>query len=233
MNKQSGLSLIELMVAILITSILVLGVTSLFTDTSDAGRTNTALARVQESGRLALELIGSDARRAGYAGCINMASTQPTPMEMEIDTGSGIITLPLDALSFSATQLTFRYGAAKVAGSGAPELPATGTTCPGDTLELRVVTYANCAQGGIERICLNGQPMLDNAKIDAIDLGLVSASGSGTEWKSASAAFSEDELKRISLLRVAVTVTEKESQASSSTTISRSFSGTYHLRNRS
>lgn len=231
MNKQTGLSLIELMIAILISTILVLGVTTLFSDTSDTARTNTALARVQESGRLALELIGADARRAGYVGCINTASTQPTPLEMDVDTGSDIITFPLDAFSFSSTQLTFRYGTEKEAGSTAPELPPTGTTCPGGRLELREAVYSNCPQGAIERICLNGQPMLDNAKIDSISLGI--ATSSGTEWKEASSSFTNDELKTISMVRVAITITEQESQASSSVTISRSFNGTYHLRNRS
>jgi type IV pilus assembly protein PilW len=231
MNKQTGLSLIELMVAVLISSILILGVTSLFSDTSNTAQTNTALARVQESGRLALELIGADARRAGYVGCINTASTQPSPLEMNVDTGGGILTFPLAAFDFSSTQLTFRYGIEKDASSTAPELPPTGTTCPGGRLELREVVYTNCPQGGIERICLNGQPMLDNAKIDSISLAI--PTGSGTEWKEASASFSSDELKAISMVRVAITITEQENQASSSVTISRSFNGTYHLRNRS
>lgn len=223
MNKQTGLSLIELMVAILISTILVLGVTSLFTDTSDTARTNTALARVQESGRLALELIGADARRAGYVGCLDKASMVP----MEI----GSITLPRDALTFSSTQLTFRYGVETVAGSGATALPNSGITCQEDPLELREVIYANCPQGGIERICLNGQPMLDNARIDSISLAI--PDGSNTEWRDASAAFDDEDLKKINMVRVAITITEQESQAGSSVTISRSFNGTYHLRNRS
>jgi hypothetical protein len=73
--------------------------------------------------------------------------------------------------------------------------------------------------------------MLDNAKIDSISLAI--PTGSGTEWKEASASFSSDELKAISMVRVAITITEQENQASSSVTISRSFNGTYHLRNRS
>lgn len=69
MNKQKGLSLIEIMVALVISTILVLGVTDLFGSAFLTGRTNSQLAYVQESGRLSLEVIGSDARRAGLWSC--------------------------------------------------------------------------------------------------------------------------------------------------------------------
>lgn len=68
-NKQAGLSLIEVMVAVLISSILILGVTDLFNSSFMSGRSNSELARIQESGRLAMEIIGADARLAGLQTC--------------------------------------------------------------------------------------------------------------------------------------------------------------------
>lgn len=68
---QQGLSLIELMVALLLSTLLLLGVLQMFSNTSDGDKANTALARLQESGRVALEILKQDLRRTGYIGCAN------------------------------------------------------------------------------------------------------------------------------------------------------------------
>lgn len=140
MNKlQRGLSLIELMVAILISTLLILGVTELFSRTSAADRANTELARMQESGRLALEIIGQDARRAGYQGCVAADTTTALP------DGS---TLPDDAVaSTAATTVTFRYAT-----------PSSG--CGTVALNFEpAITYTSAGN----RISRNNDPILDNA----------------------------------------------------------------------
>lgn len=68
-TRQQGLSLIELMITILLSSLLLLGVLQMFSNTSASDKANTALARLQESGRVALEIIKQDLRRTGYIGC--------------------------------------------------------------------------------------------------------------------------------------------------------------------
>ena len=68
MKYQKGLSLIELMIAILISSFLLIGVLVLSTNTSSVDRSNTALSRTQESGRILLDIIGTDVLRSGYQG---------------------------------------------------------------------------------------------------------------------------------------------------------------------
>ncbi|MDC7823680.1 prepilin-type N-terminal cleavage/methylation domain-containing protein [Pseudomonas sp. BLCC-B13] len=68
-RKQNGLSLVEIMVAVVISSILILGVTDLFNGSFMSGRSNSQVIRMQESGRLTLEIIGTDARRAGLWTC--------------------------------------------------------------------------------------------------------------------------------------------------------------------
>lgn len=78
-SKQLGLSLIELMVAILLSSLLLLGVIQMFSNTSASDKANTALARLQESGRVALEIIKQDLRRTGYLGCANPLSPPVPP----------------------------------------------------------------------------------------------------------------------------------------------------------
>lgn len=67
--RQRGLSLIELMVAILLSSLLLLGVLELYSNTSRTDRSGSALAELQDDARVAMEFIKRDIRRAGYLGC--------------------------------------------------------------------------------------------------------------------------------------------------------------------
>ncbi len=68
LRYQMGLSLIELMVAMLISLLLLGGVLQVFLSSKDLYRTNTAVARVQEGGRFATEFLTFDIRQAGYKG---------------------------------------------------------------------------------------------------------------------------------------------------------------------
>jgi len=68
-KTQSGLSLVELMVALLISTILLLGVLELFSSSSQTQRSANAVARLQENGRLVMNLIAQEARRTGFNGC--------------------------------------------------------------------------------------------------------------------------------------------------------------------
>lgn len=227
MSKELGLSLIELLVAILISTILVLGVTELFGNTSASDRANSALARVQESGRLVLEMIGADARRAGYVGCINNSPIRTTSAvtasaEAPILTKVGALTFPADGIDATATSLTFRYGV-PATGGGATPLPVANPTCGGAQLELKEVVYANC-NTSIPRICMNGDPILDNAEITEISFGIPTGSDS-TRWTDAASA-TASELETAHLVRIKVTVGESKEN------IEREFSSTYSLRNR-
>lgn len=74
-NRQKGLSLIELMVAITIGLILLAGVIQLFTSNKQTYRVQAAMARVQESGRLAMQVLTQDVRMADFWGCNRTAGT--------------------------------------------------------------------------------------------------------------------------------------------------------------
>lgn len=67
--RQSGLSLIELMVALGIGAFLVLGVVTVFLANKDSARLENSLARLQENGRFALDLMREDLHQAQYLGC--------------------------------------------------------------------------------------------------------------------------------------------------------------------
>ena len=67
--NQRGLSIVELMIALLLSSILTVGLFQVFSSNSFSFRLNEASARAQESGRIASEVLGREIRGAGYFGC--------------------------------------------------------------------------------------------------------------------------------------------------------------------
>lgn len=149
MKRQQGLSLIELMVALLISSLLMLGVTEIFSRSFFADRANTELTYMQESGRLALELIGQDARRAGFQGCV------PSDTVTSFDSG----TLPANAVADGADgSLSFTY------------LPPGNDGC-GTGEAMTTITYATsnnsatCA-GATPCTTRNGVAILNNTAFD-------------------------------------------------------------------
>jgi type IV pilus assembly protein PilW len=60
---------VELLVATGVSLVLVAGILRIFSINSDAARYGTALARLQESGRFALDEMATELRMAGYLGC--------------------------------------------------------------------------------------------------------------------------------------------------------------------
>ncbi|HHW4679209.1 MAG TPA: PilW family protein [Xylella sp.] len=69
--RMKGLSVIELMIALLIGSILIVGVIQVFVASWTAYRLSQSIARNQENGRFALDFMMRDIRMAGHAGCAN------------------------------------------------------------------------------------------------------------------------------------------------------------------
>ncbi len=67
-SRQRGLTLVELMIALVIGSILMIGIIQLFSGMRASYQLNESLSRVQESGRFAVELVSDELRVAGYAG---------------------------------------------------------------------------------------------------------------------------------------------------------------------
>jgi type IV pilus assembly protein PilW len=72
MRRQRGLSLVELLVALTLSLLLMVGVLQTFLASKQTYNANTGLSRVQENGRFAMEFLASDIRNAGYKGeCIS------------------------------------------------------------------------------------------------------------------------------------------------------------------
>lgn len=72
--RQTGFSLMELMIAITIGFIVVAGVGYLYLGSRQTFRTQDNLSTIQENSRFALDTMSRDIRMAGYIGCGNFSS---------------------------------------------------------------------------------------------------------------------------------------------------------------
>ena len=77
--RNQGLSMVELLVALAISSILLLGISTIFLDSRKTDRLGVSLSRIQETGRFAINFLAKDIRMAGYQGCVD-----PEALEISI-----------------------------------------------------------------------------------------------------------------------------------------------------
>lgn len=105
-DSQAGLALVEVMIAMLIGLFLVGGMMQVFSSSRLTYRVHEATARMQETGRMALEVLSRDVRMAGFWGC---ASNPASVVNNLNPAGSGYI-------DFSAGGLAGTDG-----GAGAPD----------------------------------------------------------------------------------------------------------------
>lgn len=68
-TKHAGLTMIELMIAMLLGILLMLSITAMFITNSRVYKEQESMSRVQENARFALETMIWDIRMAGYTGC--------------------------------------------------------------------------------------------------------------------------------------------------------------------
>lgn len=75
---QRGFSLVELMIAITLGSLVVAGVGYLYLGSRQSFRNTENMARMQESARYALDTMARDIRMAGSLGCTSLVEAAPT-----------------------------------------------------------------------------------------------------------------------------------------------------------
>lgn len=74
-RRQAGISLVEIMIAMLLGLVLMGGILQVFSSSRQSYRVHDAVSRMQESGRMALEVIARDARMADFWGCLSDTAT--------------------------------------------------------------------------------------------------------------------------------------------------------------
>ncbi|MCW5588718.1 MAG: PilW family protein [Legionellales bacterium] len=77
LKKQQGFSLVELMLALVLGLVLVLGIIDIFISNKASYRIQEGLARIQENGRMLHRFLTNDIRPAGFQGCTNLNTTTP------------------------------------------------------------------------------------------------------------------------------------------------------------
>jgi type IV pilus assembly protein PilW len=69
-KRVKGLSLIELLIALVLGATLATGVTQMYVGTTTTERSQEARLRMQEGGRFAVNFLSQEIRMAGYLGCL-------------------------------------------------------------------------------------------------------------------------------------------------------------------
>lgn len=94
--RQYGLSLVELMVALAIGVLLLLGLVEIFGATRAAFGTAEGSSRAQEAGRFATEFLKRDLRLTGHVGCLNERAYLSTVggLFVHMSAGSAVATAP-------------------------------------------------------------------------------------------------------------------------------------------
>jgi type IV pilus assembly protein PilW len=89
-RHQYGMTLIEIMIALLIGAFLIGGVLEIFINSKQTYRMQDGLSRLQENGRFALDFIGQDIRMTSYWGCLIKATGDIIGTDNNAVTGDNI-----------------------------------------------------------------------------------------------------------------------------------------------
>lgn len=116
---QTGFSLIEIMIALLIGAFLLGGVLQIFMGSKQTYKMQENLSRLQENGRLAMDFLANDIRMVGYQGCPSLRRVTPNVI-------AGIPILTENTFVFGAENIAANWNAnACIADSGADKCIAT------------------------------------------------------------------------------------------------------------
>lgn len=177
-DAQRGMGLIELMIGMTIGLIVLVALGYFFLGSTQANRTHNDVSRMQESGRQAMEILGSAIRQAGYRTDADVAF-------------AGTALAGTDAMPDT---LTVQYDAQE-----GNEPDCTGTTITAGSL----VTYAFSVTADRELTC-NGSVVADNIEDMQITYGIDSNKDGVIE--SYKAAPSAVEFGQTAAVNVALTV---------------------------
>jgi len=93
-KKQKGITLVELMIAMVIGLVLTAGILQLFVSNKQTYRITESMSRLQENGRFAMHFLTKDIRMADHWGC----RSKNLPIKSNLDSDA-YFDLPIDALA--------------------------------------------------------------------------------------------------------------------------------------
>lgn len=128
-SQQRGMTLVEVMIAVVLGSLVVLAVVNLFIGNNRNNRIQEGSSRIQENARYAVDLLATDLREAGFAGCRNFRKQIRD------------IATPAPATEFTLDNVIQGYNAT---GAGwTPALPADIAVLPGTDV-IRTQRAVSC-----------------------------------------------------------------------------------------
>ncbi|NOX27834.1 MAG: pilus assembly protein PilW [Gammaproteobacteria bacterium] len=104
--RQSGLSIVELLVAISISLLLLTGVIQIFSSSSQIYRVNQGLSQIQENARFAIEFLSRDLRLADFWGCTQSIDGITNNLPFTAENGVIDANLNFDAGGLNGTEST-------------------------------------------------------------------------------------------------------------------------------
>ncbi|MFT4633967.1 MAG: type IV pilus assembly protein PilW [Crocinitomicaceae bacterium] len=114
MRCDVGFSLVEVLIALLLGSVVIAGVMQLFMANADTRRVLQGQSRMQESARLAQEFLGRNIRQAGYRGCFSTnqsmrVNVDEALMPYEFDLRFSLHGYDAEATGWGHTQTTLPF----------------------------------------------------------------------------------------------------------------------------
>ena len=187
-RPSRGLSLVELMVALAIGLLLLLGLVEIFGASRAAFSSAEGSARIQENSRFALEFLRRDARMAGHMGCLNELGYQAMPDLMFNHNAVGVATaltsaewamridMPLEAYDYNGTAPAATYvlsdvEAADGAADWTPALPASLLGVSTEAIkgsDVLVLRYLSAESVGLDGLGVNVDGAGGSATVDAM-----------------------------------------------------------------
>lgn len=234
---QRGLTLIELMVALVLGLIIVLGVTQTFISAKNTYLTQNASAAMQEDARYLLTRMSQEIRMTGMFGCLSdiippdnnpafFTTAQTTPISWTIDGANGNrLALVTSDVGVAGTAPTWTivtdcrsfaqaYNGTKVA-------PTNQTAFP-----IRQMFYSFRNNQILTGAIGAQQPLINNVKDFQVSFGLA-ASASDNTVASYVTVLAVADMERIRTVRLTLTLTDPANQTGNQT-----YSVVAGLRNR-
>lgn len=166
-RQQMGLSLIELMVAMAIGLVLMLGLVQVMGASRESYRLSEGIARTQENARFAVDFLQRDVRMAGHLGCVNDQARMQgaegvfshTTQDLRFDMGVQGFEAPGSAPGGSIALAGGAPSAAPV-NNWQPQLPASvfalGPVAGSDVLMVRYLSPVGTGIARANGFTLNG-----------------------------------------------------------------------------
>jgi len=202
-SRQTGLSLVELMVSVVIALVLMIALMQLLLGTMQTDRATSDVSRMQESGRNALELMGRAIRQAGARSDANVAfsGVAVTGTDGATDT----ITLQYEAQEGGETDCA---GAAVAAGTlmtyafavntaaDPPTLTCNGTTMVDNIEDLQLTYGLDADKNGVIESYVTAPTATQFGQVAAVQVTLTVRGPSANIAVPASGASAPDNFLR-------------------------------------